>query len=115
MTNSFNHEVAYYTSPQPAVIPGLKVAYGVQTGQAIQTAFTKPSNLATNWLGRLKNTIIHMVTEEAEADRPIGIAQLSQHTFFAHPQSSGQTVVQRSGPLQDYRFRFISEPRQRQG
>lgn len=114
MTDSFNQGIAYYTSPQPVVIPGLKVAYGVQAASIDTTVPASPPKTAESWLHRLKNKVIHMVTEEAEADRPIGITQLSRCTFFADPQAASQTMVRPSSPLQDYRFRFISEPRQRQ-
>jgi hypothetical protein len=106
MNNSFNQQAGYYT--QPVMVPGLKVAYGVQPAQNYSHQTGEPKK---GWLGRLKNTVMHMVTEEAEADRPIGIAQLSKNTFLAHPNASTRTMVQSNNPLQDYRFRFITESR----
>lgn len=110
MKNSFS-QTAYYANPQTTVIPGLKVAYGAQ---AVKN--TQPQSVSAEsqgWFSRLKNTVFHMVTEEAEADRPIGIAQLTRNTFLAHPRASMRTIVQNNNPMQDYRFRFVTEPRQR--
>jgi len=107
MNNSFN-QTAYYVNPQPTVIPGLKVAYGAQAVKNSQ-----PQSTDQGWFSRFKNTVFHMVTEESEADRPIGIAQLTKNTFLAHPKASMRTIVQNNNPMQDYRFRFVTEPRQR--
>jgi hypothetical protein len=109
MNNSFN-QTAYYVKPQPTVIPGLKMAYGAQ---AVKKTQPGPATESQGWLNRLKNTVFHMVTEEAETDRPIGIAQLSRNTFLAHSNASMRTIVQNNNPMQDYRFRFVTEPRQR--
>lgn len=109
MNTGMSQKSAYYVQPQGVIIPGLKVAYGIETDRTQP----QPQKDAKSWLGRLKNTVVNLVTEEAEADRPIGIAQLSKRTFLAHPGSSEKTMVRHSNPLQDYRFRFISEPRQR--
>lgn len=107
--NNFDQQTAYYINPQPVVIPGLKMAYGAQAISDVSKQ-SAPETQSKNWLGRLKSTVVNIVTEEAESDRPIGIAQLSRHTFLAHPHSSHRTMVQSSNPLQDYRFRFISDP-----
>ncbi|HEY9744925.1 MAG TPA: hypothetical protein V6C99_01770 [Oculatellaceae cyanobacterium] len=106
--NGYSQQPVYFMNQQPTVIPGLKVAYGVQ---AVQNNQTLQAGRPANWLERLKNTVVNLVTEEAEEDRPIGISQLSRSTFFAHGNSSFGTMVQSSRPLLDYRFRFIAEPR----
>lgn len=120
MENSpLNHQTGqpvYAMNQQPVVIPGLKVAYGAQAlyqtdSQRLQylSSMAKPQS----WLDRLKNTVVNMVTEEAEEDRPIGIAQLSRNTFTAHRYASPKTVVKGDNQMQDYRFRLLTEPRQR--
>lgn len=91
-------------SANSGTIPGLKVAYGQsaaqprgQFGSLAQNDKQEQKGL----FGRLKDSIFHMVTEEAEADRPIGISQLSRKTFAATDDSP---IVRSGRNMTDYRF-----------
>ncbi len=92
----------YYNYSQPTV-PGLKVAYGGNAASRFNNYLPLPEK-PKGWFSRLKDSIIDLVTEEAEADRPIGISQLSRNTFTASDDASRNTIVRNGRPMQDYRF-----------
>ena len=103
-------QLQYISTNRQKTVPGLKVAYG-----NVASPFTsgeEPSEARTekkSFFGRMKEAVINLVTEEAVNERPIGISQISRHTFQASEQA-GRTIVRSGRPAQDYRFNQLIEP-----
>ena len=103
-------------------IPGLTVAYGSQaqqtTPQAQQTTpqAQQPTRATQSAAGglffRLKDRLFNMVTEDSSklSERPIGLSQLTQVTFQANPYAPAPNFFKNSQPVQDYRFKPLTEP-----
>lgn len=59
----------------------------------------------TGLLGRLKEAVIELVTEEAELELPLGINQLTRKTFQASDHVKGQTFYRSGRSNLDFQVR----------